>query len=93
MERVAFGEGLDRAGRDVHRCDAGVPPFRNRCDVARPLRIVTERVANLLEAGVDAMFEIDEGLSALELLSKLFARDETTRTADEQGENLKGLRR
>src|SRR6476659_8039636 len=66
--------------------DESISTTRQRFNVARVLGVIAERVADLFDREVQAMFEIDESLVPPDLAPKLFTRDELPRLAHQQKE-------
>jgi hypothetical protein len=54
------------------------------------LRIIPQRLAKFFHGGVNAMFEINEGISGPEFLLEVFPGHYFARTLEEHGENLEG---
>jgi hypothetical protein len=55
------------------------------------LRIVTEGAPDLVDAVMDSVLEVDEGIVAPELSLDLFPADDHSRTTGEKGEDLERL--
>ncbi len=62
-------------------------------DVKRIVGIVAKDSPDLLDALVDALFEIDEGIASPELLLNFIAGDDLARATGQHGEQFEGLGR
>jgi hypothetical protein len=76
-----------------HFPDEPVSQLWQRLDVARLLRIVSERHADLVDGEVDAALEVDKGGVTPQMTLNVAAADHLSVTIEEQQENLEGLRR
>ena len=60
-------------------------------DVAGAGGGISEGLADLVDGGVEAMVEVDEGVGGPEFLLQFFAGDDFSGALEQQGEHLEGL--
>src|ERR1017187_1771583 len=60
-------------------------------DIARIGGGISQRLAHLIDRGVEAVVEVDKSVGGPELLLQLFARDHFTRPLQQQGQHLERL--
>lgn len=65
---------------------------RKGLDVAWLLGIIAQGCPKPLDAEVQTLFEIDEGIATPQFLLDFIARDQITGATGEQGQDLEGLR-
>ena len=71
--------------------DETIAASRQRLDVTRRVGLITERDPDLLDAEVQPLVEVDEGVAAPDLAAQLFAGHDVAGAAHEEGEDLEGL--
>src|SRR6185503_1146087 len=81
-----------RASHDLDGHEQAVPAARQRLHVARGGGLVTQRRADLADAEVQGLLEIDERALVPDLALDLLARHEIAGPADEEREDARGLR-
>src|SRR4029434_9206100 len=64
---------------------------RQRLDVLRRLRIVAKRLANLTDAEIEALVEVDEGVSAPDLLPDFVPGDNLAASGRQDRQDLERL--
>ena len=76
-----------------YRCNEAISATRQGFNVARSVRGIAKGIPDLLNAVVHALLEVNVGLLTPDLELDLFAGNNLTGLAGEQGENFKRLRR
>src|SRR2546430_3443586 len=71
--------------------DEPVAAFRHRFNEAGVVRIVPERQANLLDAVIEPLLEVDDGSGPPDLVAQLLARHEPPRLRRERRQELEWL--
>src|SRR4029077_11911024 len=84
------GDGFG-AAHDLDLHEQAVPAAGQRLYVARRGRLVAERGADLSDAEVQRLFEVDERAFRPHLALDLFASHQLSRPADEKAEDARGL--
>jgi hypothetical protein len=80
----------DRWSLDRH--DKTIPTARKRLDISRRARIIAERLANLADAEVQTLIEVDEGAITPDLPVDFLARHDLAAALHQQRQQLNGLR-
>ena len=75
----------------IHMRDKPVSFAWDGFNVARGVGVVAQDVANLLDSGIQAMFEVNESSFGPELLAKLFPRDEFAGMFEQGTEDVERL--
>jgi uncharacterized protein (DUF1786 family) len=75
----------------LHWSDKAISAAGQGFDVARTRSRVAQSLAQLIDGGVQAVVEIDEGIGGPELLAHLLARNHIAGTLEKQGQHLQRL--
>jgi hypothetical protein len=86
------GRGGVAASHDLDRHQQAIAAAGQRLHVARRRRLVAQRGADLPNAEVEGLLEVDEGAFRPDLALDLFPRDQLTAAADEHDEDARRLR-
>ncbi len=73
------------------RCDEAIPASRERLDKSRVVGGVSQRFAQLINRRVQAVVEVNEGISGPVLIAQLFASDYFPGPLQQEREDVKGL--
>src|SRR5437867_4092469 len=82
---------LARSRLRFYSSDEPVAAPRHRLYVSRFIRRFPERLPQLLDSGVDALVELDDGVVGPELHSNLFAQHHLAGMLQEDEQHLEGL--
>ena len=92
FRRSRFGRRHNTAiRRYCNLRNEAVSPSREGFNVARRLGIVVKHLAQLLDVGIQAVFEIYECIFRPEVLAQFFAGDQFARTLQQKRKNGDGL--